>query len=176
MEPTIFFSIIAAFIYFLVGIVIIDAVCYKPRDVNDWDANRPYRSTAIYVLRLIFWLPFVVFDFVKYRYFTPLVLGLFFMATAANAQTSGEIKYPNGVNYWASCSGPAKHSSATLYGTAVNEYSDGPAFVITAFSSEMDVLATTVLKGATIAVCGGILKVTDRDGFVHMFYHKARPK
>lgn len=175
MEPITFFSIIVAFIYFLVGVVIIDAVCYKPRDANDWDANRPYRSTAIYVLRLIFWLPFVVLAFIKYRFFTAVFV-LLIAAITANAQTSGDvIKYPNGVNYWASCSGPAKHTSATLYGTAVNEYSDGPAFVVTAFSADMDALQTTVLKGATVAVCGGMLKVT-HEGIVYLFYDKATPQ
>lgn len=176
MEPNTFFTIIAAFIYLLLGTVIIDAVCYKPREVNDWDANRPYRSTAIYILRLIFWLPFLLVAFIKYRFFTAVFV-LLIAAVTANAQTSPYvIKYPNGVNYWVSCSGPAKHSSATLYSTTTVTVKSNTSFVITAFSADMDVLATTTLEGATVTVCGGMLKVTDREGFVYLFYDKARPQ
>lgn len=166
--------VLASFAYLIFGLWVVGEIFQH----NGWkmDTSRPVHSITRFLAVWLGWLPYVVYDFAKYRYFTPLVLGLFFMATAANAQTSGEIKYPNGVNYWESCSGPAKHSSATLYSTAAVTVKGNTSFVITAFSADMDVLATTKLEGATVAVCGGMLKVTDRDGFVYMLYGKAKPE
>lgn len=165
--------IILAFAYLIFGLWVVGEIYQH----NGWkmNASRPVHSIVRFVAVWLGWLPYVAYDFAKYRFFTPLVVAMLFMAFASNAQTGQEIKYPNGVNYWVSCSGPAKHSSATMYSTTTVTVKGNTVFTVTAFSADMDVLAITKLEGATIAVCGGILKVT-HDGFTYMFYDKARPQ